>query len=110
MISLRMVFLMCVILERAESFEQNSTLCTVAPACPRSFLYDFASEYSCSMFTQQQSDPVSLVHMGSVNCHLYSHLVPHYITLTTLPPVLAIPFRRRVYPASYIIFVDVFLR
>lgn len=37
MILLRMVFLMCVILERAESFEQDSASCTLFSAYPRSF-------------------------------------------------------------------------
>lgn len=54
MISLRVVFLMYVILGRAGSFEQKSAWCTLlswpvlARACACSFLYDFASEYSRS--------------------------------------------------------------
>lgn len=103
MISLRMVFLMCVILERAENFEQNCTSCTLSRACPRSFLCDFA--YCRLMFTQQRSDlPVCSVHMGSVNCHFYSCLVPHYNTLSTLSQMLVIPICRYVYLGSHMIF------
>lgn len=84
MISLRTVFLMCVILERAESFEQNSTLCTIGRARPRSF---FSVILHIAVQCLHNSEVIPLcffVHMGSINCHSYSCLVSHYNTLTAL--------------------------